>query len=113
VLGGVLGFLAGGAAGLAAGSARDCGDDDFCALRWGAIGATAGTSVGIPVGTYVAGGRRGPLATSAALSLALGAAGVAGMDATHYDAPWAPIILAATPVAQLAVSVGLERRRAR
>ena len=111
VLGGALGLLAGGVAGAAIGRSQGCDAEEWvCALHGAMAGAAVGTSLGIPWGAHAAGGRRGALAGSTLASLALGAAGVAGLRATHYDAPWAPVILVATPLAQLAAVVAIERR---
>ena len=112
LLGGAVGVLVGGGAGAAIGGARDCDAEQWvCALHGLMAGAAIGTSLGIPWGTHLAGGRRGPVVASTLASLAVGAAGVAVMRGSHYDPPWTPIALVATPVAQLALSAALERGR--
>jgi len=111
LLGGAVGALVGGGAGAAIGGGRDCDAERWvCALHGAMAGAAIGTSVGIPWGTHLAGGRRGPVVASTLASLAIGAAGVAVMRGSHYDPPWTPVALVATPVAQLVVSAALERR---
>ena len=44
-----------------------------------------------------------------AVSLGLGAAAALGLAAVHYDPPWAPIILVAAPLAQIAATLRIAR----
>ena len=110
LLGGAAGLVVGAGAGAYVGAARECRAEQWvCTWHGLAVGAAVGTSLGIPIGTHVAGTGRGRLGSSVLASLAIGAAGVGLLAATHFDPPWAPAILIGAPVAQLAVSAALER----
>jgi hypothetical protein len=110
-----LGGLAGGAVGLVGGFyvgaalANDDDPEDLEALAGGAVGATIGEALLLPLGVHLANGRRGSYAASALVSLGIVAGGILALQAVHYDAPGTPVILVAVPVSQIAASIGIER----
>ena len=114
----VVGGLAGGVMGLAAGALvalpfiRSCEGDEACLLPiFPAM--VAGESVGIPMGVHVAEGRRGNVYLSTAASLGVAALGWAGTRhvGDSGDPPVAIAVL--VPIAQIAVSTAIERHTAR
>lgn len=111
----VGGGLAGGAVGAVAGfylgalmASGDDGDDlDF--LSGAVAGAVIGEGLLLPLGVHLANRQAGSYTTSALVSLGLAAAGLAALEAVHYDPPGAPIVLIVVPVAQIAASIAIER----
>lgn len=90
--------------------ADDEGEDDLDFLSGGVAGAAIGEGLLLPLGVHLANGRSGSYQTSALVSLGLAAAGLILLEAVHYDAPGAPIVLVAVPGAQLGASIAIERR---
>ena len=111
LLGGGLGLVAGGLLGAVVGG-NDSDDPDEAwvnALQGSVIGATIGESIGLGSGVHLANDRRGNFVLGTVASLAIGAAGAA-LVFENQDPPAAPIILAATPIAQLIATIMIERR---
>lgn len=113
----VLGGLAGGAVGLVAGGLLGAviGNDDDSeegwvdALQGAVIGGTIGESAGIALGVHLANRRRGSLPLELVASTAIGVIGLLVLY-ENQSPPIAPILLAATPAAQLASVIAIERR---
>jgi hypothetical protein len=125
VLGGVAGVLAGGLLGLVAGGnhCTDSGNPDTCyGLEGTLIGAAAGYTVGVPVGTHYANHRRGNLGRSLLVSTAIAGAGAGVLAASgvHWNSASnstgrkvVPVVLLAVPIAQIVASVRIEERTSR
>jgi hypothetical protein len=109
ILGGAVGFFGGAYLGAWIADSRDDGLDDLDALHGALIGATLGESTLLPLGVHLANGRRGNVWLSALASVGLAAGGVGLMEAAHWDAPAAPVIAVAVPLAQLAAAIAIER----
>ena len=111
LLGGGIGLVAGGLLGaLIGGNDSDDPDEAWVnALQGSVIGATIGESIGLASGVHLANDRRGNFVLGTVASLAIGAAGAA-LVFENQDPPAAPIILAATPIAQLIATIMIERR---
>src|SRR5204863_1465661 len=104
---GVVGFLAGGAAGL--GLSHNC-SGELCQLPAMFFGAAAGGTLGMALGVHLGNGRRGNLATDC-----LAGAGVWGIGMTTLllTGGWKPtgttVLAVAVPVAQLVTTVLVEQ----
>lgn len=109
LVGGAIGFFGGAYLGAWIGDSRDDGIDDLDALHGALIGAAIGESMLLPAGVHVANGRRGSYWMSALVSAGIAAGGIGLLEAAHWDAPAAPIIAAAVPLAQLGASIAIER----
>jgi hypothetical protein len=107
LLGGAVGIVGGFYLGAALADGEDTNDLDF--LSGGVAGAAIGEGLLLPAGVHVANDSRGSYTLSAAASLGIAAAGLLALEALHYDAPGAPIVLVAVPIAQLVTSVAIER----
>jgi len=110
VLGGGVGLLAGGLIGAVIGNDEEDTENGWIdALVGSVIGATIGESLGLATGVHLGGRRQGSLPLEMGASLLIGAAG-AMLAFNNQDPPLAPIILVATPLAQLAATIALEKR---
>lgn len=105
--GGAVGAVAGFYLGALMASGDDGGDLDF--LSGAVAGAAIGEGLLLPYGVHLANRKAGSYPVSALVSLGLAAAGLAALEAVHYDPPGAPIVLVAVPVAQIAASIAIER----
>ncbi|MEX2283077.1 MAG: hypothetical protein WEE89_11390 [Gemmatimonadota bacterium] len=110
VLGGGVGLVAGGLIGAVIGNDEDDTENGWIdALRGSVIGGTIGESIGLAGGVHLANDRQGSLALSTLASLAIGGLGAA-LVVENQDPPAAPIILVATPIAQLIATILIERK---
>lgn len=106
LLGGAVGVVAGGYLGALI-TDDEAGDLDF--LSGALYGAAIGEGLLLPLGVHLADDGDGSYPTAALASLALAGAGLLVLEAVHYDAPGAPIVLVAVPVAQIAAAIAIER----
>lgn len=109
LLGGAVGFFGGAYLGAYIADSDDDGLDDLDALHGALILGAIGESTLLPAGVHIANGRRGNYWISAAASIALAFGGIGLMEAAHWNAPAAPIVAVAVPLAQLATSIAIER----
>jgi hypothetical protein len=111
LLGGAAGMVVGGLAGAVIGANDDDDPDSewVNALRGSVIGGSIGESISLAAGVHLANGRRGNFLLGTLASLAIGAAGTA-LVIENQDPPAAPIILTATPIAQLIATILIERK---
>ena len=115
VAGGVIGAAIGGLVGAAvvADQTNDTNEELWIDTSWGAVvGGAAGESVGLATGVFLANGRQGNLLISMVASCAIGGIGFALLS-ENGEAPFGPILVAVTPIAQLAATIGIERRTSR
>lgn len=109
VVGGIVGFVAGGfVVGSALAGVTDCEGDGLCGLGNFLYGGLFGESLGLAAGIHLANGRRGKWHHAAAASLAVAALGV-GVAAALDE----PAVLLAVPVGQLMAGIAAERSSAR
>lgn len=100
---GGMGLLVGGVIGHRLELSSGC-DYMMCGLAGTLVGAVAGETIGLPLGVHLASKPRGSFAVTF-----LGSAAVTGLGlALLYEAE-SPYLLLAVPVAQLAVSIAIER----
>jgi len=115
VAGGLVGLAIGAAVGAVVASDQDEDEEGepWVDAAWGAaVGGMAGESIGMGAGVWLANGRQGNLLIDLVGSLVIGGIGFAVL-AENQDPPIGPIMLAVTPLAQLGVTILLERRTAR
>lgn len=105
---GAAGFLLGGLVGAALSGHHDDHDSWVDALQGAVIGGTVGESLMLPVGVHLANDRRGDLLLSMPASVAIGVSGaLLAKRLERNSKAWPALIL--TPIAQLAVSIAIER----
>jgi hypothetical protein len=104
IVGGGAGFLGGMLVGASDISRRSCTGED-CGLANAILGSMIGEGVGLAVGAHYGARGRGNLALQIITSTAIGAAGL--YTAWHAEG-FAPIILTATPIVQLATVLAME-----
>jgi hypothetical protein len=110
LLGGGIGLVAGGLLGAVIGNDEDDSEHGWIdALRGSVIGGTIGESIGLAGGVHLANHRQGSFSLGALASLAIGGVGAA-LVVENQDPPAAPIILVATPIAQLIATILIERK---
>lgn len=106
VLGGAIGLLAGGYAGMRLEMAGGCRPyDDFCGFGGAIAGAALGEAIGVGTGVWLGGGRRGsggaiPASFGGALLGIALAAGTGG------------VLLPAAPVVQMVSAIAADRKEA-
>jgi hypothetical protein len=114
----ILGALAGGTLGAAAGfgvglvAATGCTGDESCLLG-AALGTVAGETVGVPLGIHLAEGRKGSLAAGIAASAALTAGGFALDRHIGGGGRASNAIAVVVPMAQIALCTWVERHTGR
>ncbi len=112
---GVLGLFIGPGIGAAIGSDQDEDENGqpWVDAAWGAaVGGVIGESIGLATGVYLANDQQGSLLLDLVGSLVIGGVGFAVL-AENQDPPLAPILMLVTPLAQLGVTVAIERGTAR
>ena len=111
--GGLLGLLAGGAAGAALQMANGCGDEYLCGVSGAALGALVGETLGVPIGVHLANGRTGSVAAGIGASALVTVAGLAtgvALASVSGEESFALVALA-VPALQVYRSIRVERRR--
>jgi hypothetical protein len=109
LIGGAAGLAIGGLAGAVIGGTNSEGEEEWIDAVWGsAIGGTVAESIGLAAGVHLSNRREGSLLLGMLASLAIGGVGLAVL-AENQDPPIAPVVLIATPLAQLAATIGIER----
>lgn len=102
LLGGAIGFAAGGGLGYFLDS-RSCGEDEwFCGIGGVVIGGLIGESFGIPLGVHLGNKQQGDFGKELLISYGIAGAGLGLSLAT--DSP----IVVAVPFVQLAVTLTIE-----
>jgi hypothetical protein len=106
LVGGALGFFAGGFAGVAVCGCDSGGEgyDELEAFFWG---AAVGTAITIPLGVHMANRSKGNYWTALAVSGGISVIGLAAAYAVNDDASGAIVLL--IPVSQIISSVLIER----
>lgn len=106
LLGGAVGAVGGGYLGALMASDQDEDLDEVAAAL---AGAAVGEALLLPLGVHLADGRRGGYWSAALVSAGLAGAGVAAMAASGWNPPVVPIVLVVVPVAQVGLSIAIER----
>jgi hypothetical protein len=109
LLGGAVGLVGGGLLGAVIGSDDESEENWVKALQGAVIGGTIGESLGLAVGVHLGNRRQGNLPLGMVASTAIGIAGLLALYGNE-DPPVGPILLTATPLAQLATTILIERR---
>lgn len=108
LVGGALGFFAGGFSGVAVCGCNTGGEvyDALEAFFWG---AAVGTAVTIPLGVHLSNHLEGSYLTALAVSIGISAVGLAAAFALD-DETASPALVLMIPVSQIISSVLIERR---
>jgi hypothetical protein len=111
-LGGAVGAAAGIGAGLVVGlaAANSCGGED-CGWPAAVVSVALGEALGLAAGVHAAVGSRGSLAPAALASVGLTALAAGGIALAGEHSTPAAVMFLSLPVAQLAATIALERRR--
>ena len=109
---GVVGFVAGGAAGY--GLSRNCSGGELCQLPAMFFGAAAGGTIGMALGVHLGNRRQGNLAIDVLAGAGVWGIGITTLVLTSGWKPPATTVLAvAVPVAQLVTTVLVEQATSR
>lgn len=108
LVGGALGFFAGGFSGVAV-CGCSSGGGEYDALEAFFLGAAVGTAVTIPLGVHLSNHLEGSYLTALAVSIGISAVALAAAFALH-DETASPALVLMIPVSQIISSVLIERR---